>query len=332
MDLRGAQGRVLACCSTLLSAALLLATAFLSTLHHPAWSRPALVLEVATWLVRPWLDEGGVSPSIEETDPQSSPKWSHYEVELALMECLRLLAPATAEVVPMAPTRDGDCGAPAPVLLRSLGKEKVAIDPPLLLNCPMIVALDRWLETTVQTAALEAFGSPVARIVGSSYSCRTAYNRPDTRLSQHAFANAVDLPVFILANGRRIDVAKEWGATRRDLLAAKAKLASIVANKKSVDPQTAKPAVTGKNGKPSALTVAVKASTTQQASPTPETKAKGPTSLADTVSTPEAKFWRRIHHGACEGFSTVLGPEANEEHRNHLHLDLQERNTLAVCE
>ena len=145
MDLRGAQGRVLACCSTLLSAALLLATAFLSTLHHPTWSRPALVLEVATWLVRPWLDEGGVSPSIEETDPQSSPKWSHYEVELALMECLRLLAPATAEVVPMAPTRDGDCGAPAPVLLRSLGKEMVAIDPPLLLNCPMIVALDRWL-------------------------------------------------------------------------------------------------------------------------------------------------------------------------------------------
>ena len=144
----------------------------------------------------------------------------------------------------MAPTRDGDCGAPAPVLLRSLSKEKVAIDPPLLLNCPMIVALDRWLETTVQTAALEAFGSPVARIVGSSYSCRTAYNRPDTRLSQHAFANAVDLPVFILANGRRIDVAKEWGATRRDLLAAKAKLASIVANKKSVDLQTAKPAVT----------------------------------------------------------------------------------------
>lgn len=330
----GPQERTLACCSTVLSAALLLAAAFLFTLNHPFWFRPAHYLEMATWsVVRTWLD-GGRDRLKMETDPKVRPQWSDYEVELALMECMRLLAPATAEVVPVAPMRDGDCGTPAPVFLRSLGgKEKVAIDPPLLLNCPMIVALDRWLDTTVQAAAIEAFGSPVARIVGSSYSCRTAYNRPDTRLSQHSFANAVDLPVFILANGRRIDITKEWGATRRDLAAVKAKFASLTANKRSVDPQTAHPADTDpKNGKPTALTVTIKSSTTEKISPTAETKAKGPTSLADSVSTPQAKFWRRIHHGACELFSTVIGPEANEEHRNHLHLDLQERNSLTVCE
>ena len=31
-------------------------------------------------------------------------------------------------------------------------------------------------------------------------------------------------------------------------------------------------------------------------------------------------------------FSTALGPEANDVHRTHLHLDLQERHSLNVCQ
>jgi hypothetical protein len=37
-----------------------------------------------------------------------------------------------------------------------------------------------------------------------------------------------------------------------------------------------------------------------------------------------------VHDGGCKIFSTVLGPEAKDPHRNHLHLDLQERKT-SVC-
>jgi hypothetical protein len=38
-----------------------------------------------------------------------------------------------------------------------------------------------------------------------------------------------------------------------------------------------------------------------------------------------------VHQGACEVFTTVLGPEANDIHRTHLHLDLQDRHALNVC-
>ena len=162
------------------------------------------------------------SGAVESADAPSPPsddvvvpppaQWSDREVEAALMECMHLLAPLTADVVPLAPIRNASCGTPAPVLLRSIGaKEKVIVDPPLLINCPMVVALNRWLEKTVQPAAHAAFGSPVARMVGSSYACRNRYNLPNDRLSQHAFANAVDLPVFALADGRRIDIAQGWG-------------------------------------------------------------------------------------------------------------------------
>lgn len=42
---------------------------------------------------------------------------------------------------------------------------------------------------------------------------------------------------------------------------------------------------------------------------------------ADAVS-PEGRLLRFAHGAACAQFTTVLGPEANAEHRDHLHVDL----------
>ena len=92
----------------------------------------------------------------------------------------------------------------------------------------MVAALSRWLEKTVQPAARATLGSPVARIAGSSYACRNLYNLPNERRSQHAYANAIDLPVFFLADGRMVNLTQGWGPTRRDLVAG-VKLVPIVA-------------------------------------------------------------------------------------------------------
>ena len=325
------QDGILACCSTALSAAMLLGAAFLSALTDPMLSRPALQM---LSVVRPFFNSLILDPRKTQGEITEYALSQSYEVELALMECLRLLAPISAEIVPVAPIREGDCGTPAAVLLRSLGdKEKVTFDPPLLLNCPMVVALGHWLESAVQPAAKEAFNSPIAQIIGSSYSCRTAYNRPDTRLSQHAFANAVDLPVLVLANRQRIDIAKQWGATRRDLAVANRKLAPVTSltehQTSNHIPKDAK--VVGPAGKGTTPAIAANAPTLNVTSFS-QAKATSLASLINSPSTPQAKFLRRIHQAACGWFSTVLGPEANEEHRNHLHLDLQTRDSPNVCE
>lgn len=36
----------------------------------------------------------------------------------------------------------------------------------------------------------------------------------------------------------------------------------------------------------------------------------------------EQAFLRQVHHGACEIFTTVLGPNYDANHRDHFHLDL----------
>ena len=47
----------------------------------------------------------------------------------------------------------------------------------------------------------------------------------------------------------------------------------------------------------------------------------------------DQRFLRLVHDGACEAFSTVLGPEANGYHRDHFHLDLMPRHVGHwICE
>lgn len=41
---------------------------------------------------------------------------------------------------------------------------------------------------------------------------------------------------------------------------------------------------------------------------------------------------RRIHNSACGPFGTVLGPEANALHADHLHLDVASRRSGAFCQ
>ncbi len=49
----------------------------------------------------------------------------------------------------------------------------------------------------------------------------------------------------------------------------------------------------------------------------------------------ERAFLRAVHHGACDLFTTVLGPNANSFHADHFHLDLARHGkdgTHHVCE
>lgn len=53
------------------------------------------------------------------------------------------------------------------------------------------------------------------------------------------------------------------------------------------------------------------------------------------AAAPEGRLLRLAHDAACGGFTTVLGPEANAEHEDHLHLDLGCHGascTARICE
>ena len=44
-------------------------------------------------------------------------------------------------------------------------------------------------------------------------------------------------------------------------------------------------------------------------------------------SSDERRFLHTVHDRACADFNTVLGPDSGRAHRDHLHLDLQNRES-----
>lgn len=302
------------------------------------------------------------SPSDEVAAQPVKEEWPAEDIARGREQCMHLLSGVSAEIEYLEPIKKGACGLPAPVRLKSVGADsnKVVFDPPVDVNCRMVAALGSWVKSTLQPEARERFQSGVVRIVrASGYSCRNIYNLPNAKLSQHALANAIDIGGFALANGRTVGVLKGWGLTARDIKALKAKAeadakakakrtkdnaAELEKAKAKAEDGDAAPA--GKAGRPEKTGVAVtQASLTPsmlklQKKPVvadaPEAKAS---KLAETEKpvvpakpTKEALFLRAIHGGACGEFGTVLGPEANDPHRNHFHLDLISRRGRGYCE
>ena len=107
----------------------------------------------------------------------------------------------------------------APMKLISVGRNPpVALSPPPVVTCDMIAALSRWMARDIQPLARKHLGAPVVRIeTMSSYSCRNAYGRKDSRLSEHGRANAVDIGAFVTAprpggpGGRRLGSDRAGG-------------------------------------------------------------------------------------------------------------------------
>ena len=87
----------------------------------------------------------------------------------------------------------------------------VEVSPTATLACPIVSALDQWIATSVQPAALHWFRQPVAGIKQiSAYSCRGMNGDPNAHISEHAFGNALDIAEFDLADGHRVSVQYGW--------------------------------------------------------------------------------------------------------------------------
>lgn len=124
----------------------------------------------------------------------------------------RKLVTPSEYIVP-APEIDGPgvCGMTRPLKVSALANGSVGLDKTLTIDCPMISALEAWLNDVVQPDAMARFGQRVATVnVFGAYSCRSVDNIAGARLSEHAFGNAVDVSGFTLADGRTLEFVRDW--------------------------------------------------------------------------------------------------------------------------
>ena len=185
---------------------LFLLVAAVPALCVPAWSESGFsgILQNP---FKPKSEAKPAPPRAARTVP-----WSASQIEAAKAKCDELLADVTLEYEPQPPIKEGVCGAPAPILVSSIGSDpKVVIVPAAKINCAVAVALDKWLKDEVQPEAMATFGAPVVKLRNAaSYACRNRNNAERGVLSEHALANALDISEFTLESGHSISVLTAW--------------------------------------------------------------------------------------------------------------------------
>lgn len=178
-------------------------------------------------------------------------------------ECRAFLDRSLIVAKALPPAGEGQCLRDDRQVLASPVQADVALTPRgAQATCAVDAGLALWLRHGVQPAAQRLLGSPVAWIehLGTN-SCRRIGGGSEGSWSEHATGNAIDIAAFVLEDGRRIGVLKEWSA-----------------------------------------------------------------------GDDKAAFLRAVRDAACESFATVLSPDYNAAHADHLHLD-QARRTggWAAC-
>jgi hypothetical protein len=155
------------------------------------------------------------APPIEVPEPAAGPAPSSpptSEPEPVRQEMCPALKQGLVIGEPLAPISQGRCGDASPVLVTAIkvSRREVPLAMPITVTCPMATAFADWVNALdAQSQALA--DTPLATVTtGGSMVCRGRVGTRSRGLSEHAFANAIDVHGFILADGRNVDVLSDW--------------------------------------------------------------------------------------------------------------------------
>jgi hypothetical protein len=129
--------------------------------------------------------------------------------------CRQVLHRADVEFDPLPDRVTGaNCGLKNAVLIHRTSAD---VGEDFSVTCRTAVSLALWERHALQPAAEKYFGLRVTAIEHfGSYSCRNVYGRPEATRSRHATAEAWDVAGFVLPDGRRIRVARDWQSTKAE--------------------------------------------------------------------------------------------------------------------
>jgi hypothetical protein len=118
---------------------------------------------------------------------------------------------AATEIVftPVPDTRDASTGCAMKNVVY-VSQSYIPYNHDCLMTCSLTLAMYKFEKNVVQPLAQKHFGQPVVKIhhVGT-YNCRPVRGS-SVLLSEHAYANAIDIIAFQLQDGRMISIEQHW--------------------------------------------------------------------------------------------------------------------------
>jgi hypothetical protein len=114
-----------------------------------------------------------------------------------------VLAPITGRVK--------GCGVAEPVRVTSV--DGVRLSEAAIMDCTTAKALKTWVTEGLEPAFPKS--KVVELRVAAHYICRSRNNQKGAKISEHGKGKAIDISAIILADGRVLTVADDWGKTMR---------------------------------------------------------------------------------------------------------------------
>ena len=191
-----------------LPAALLLALTLPSTaqdvpLPQP---RPALVEPAEVEPLRRRPDTVAVPDEVPDEEGDDAEASRIYQVA-----CPAVLTGAV-EAVMLAPISDGQCRVASPLAVSAVAANGrlVPLSAPATLNCAMATLLPDWV-AAIDGYLMAREDTQLARVlVGTSQLCRGRNRVAGADISEHGFANALDVVGFELEDGRSLALPDGW--------------------------------------------------------------------------------------------------------------------------
>ena len=90
------------------------------------------------------IETNPASEPAPQAKPARPPAWTPAEIAGAQANCTAILKRIKAVAIAQAPIREGECGAPAPIELVSIGSNpEVALSPPAIVTCELAEEIGR---------------------------------------------------------------------------------------------------------------------------------------------------------------------------------------------
>lgn len=156
---------------------------------------------------------------VESAEPTPAPAPPAKPERIYQVSCPALMA-GDVEGKLLPPIEDGpQCSARSPLSLTAIGKaEPLKFTTAVTTNCAMAVTLAEWSKD-VSDAAKKVYGDRVKITeigTGSDYQCRNVNGASKGRVSEHAFANALDIMSFKFSDGSKTELESGWNGSEKE--------------------------------------------------------------------------------------------------------------------
>jgi hypothetical protein len=150
--------------------------------------------------------------------PNLVTQYKLYRIKRNPEACLEALRGTDIQFRQLDDRTDGACPLVNIVQVKAAG---TSFNNSFMASCGLAAGWEIFRHNTLQQVAERHFNQRVTRVehVGT-YACRNVYSRPQGRRSEHARANAIDITGFVLADGTRIGVERDWDSRNQPKKAA----------------------------------------------------------------------------------------------------------------